>query len=476
MVSGAKGLPATFGAGEAKKDSDEIDLSTTKGVKWVAKLGGAAYGNPTVAGGRVFVGTNNDVPRDAKYQGDYGIVMCLEEATGKLVWQLAAPKLAVGGVSDFEHVGICSSPAVDGERVYVVTNRCEVVCLDVKGMANGNDGPFTDEGQYVAGPGKAKIEVGGTDADIIWRYDLRDELGVFPHQMTSSSVLVVGDKVFATTSNGRDWTGIHIPSPNTPALICLDKRTGKLLGQEESGISRRTYLCNWSSPAVGKINGKEIVVFGGGDGVCYGFDPEPVKNAAGVGVLREIWRYDCNSPQRKIAEGKPVKYGSPKGPSEIIATPVFFEGKVYVAVGQNPEQGDGDGSLHCIDASKTGDITTSGRVWAVEDIPRALATVSVAEGLLYIGDFSGFVRCYDVTTGKMYWKHDTEGHIWGSTLVADGKVYVGSESGLLMVLAAGREKKVLGQVTLDGPVYSSPVVANGVLYVGSEKNLYAIGE
>ena len=52
-------------------------------------------------------------------------------------------------------LGICSSPTVDGDRVYLVTNRCEVLCLDVHGMANGNDGPLRDEGQYTAGPGQA---------------------------------------------------------------------------------------------------------------------------------------------------------------------------------------------------------------------------------------------------------------------------------------------------------------------------------
>src|SRR5213075_1619396 len=143
-------------------------------------LGSQTYGNPTVAGGRVFVGTNNDSPRDTKHQGDRGVLMCFEEASGKFLWQLVVPKLESGKHEDWEFTGLCSSPAVDGSRVYAVTNRCEIVCLDTAGLANGNQGPFMQEGQYLAGSGKPPVEPGPLDADILWRFDMREELGVFP--------------------------------------------------------------------------------------------------------------------------------------------------------------------------------------------------------------------------------------------------------------------------------------------------------
>jgi outer membrane protein assembly factor BamB len=222
--------------------------SKTKNIKWAARLGSYTYGNPVAAAGRVFVGTNNDPPRDERFKDDYAILLCLDEKTGKKLWQLSIPKLEAGKVSDYDATGLCSSPTVDGDRAYLVTNRCEVICIDLNGQANGNDGPFTDEAQYQAGKKIRPFPSTKTDGDIIWRYDLRDELGVNPLHMTSSSVLLVGDKLYVTTSNGKDWTAIHTPSPNSPALICLDKKTGKLLAQESSGISKRTLLCNWSSP------------------------------------------------------------------------------------------------------------------------------------------------------------------------------------------------------------------------------------
>ena len=158
MVTVEKGLPADFAAGEFVGATDEIDPQTTRNIKWIAKLGSQTYGNPTVADGRIFVGTNNDSPRDARFKGDRSVLYCLEEESGDLVWMLSVPKLGTGKVSDWEYLGICSSPTVDGDRVYLVTNRCEVMCLDFNGLADGNDG-FQDEGQYLAGPGKPPMEV-----------------------------------------------------------------------------------------------------------------------------------------------------------------------------------------------------------------------------------------------------------------------------------------------------------------------------
>ena len=477
MVSTDKGLPSAINAGKENADGTIDPATASKNVKWVARLGTQTYGNPTVAGGRVFVGTNN--PGAPGYfrqdlTGDYGVLLCLDEATGKRLWTLFCPKLAAGKVSDWEQVGLCCSPTVDGDRVYVVTNRCEVLCLSADGMQRVNQGPFTDEGQHLAGPGKPPMKVGPGDADIIWCYDMRDELGVFPHNMTSSSVLVVGDKLFVTTSNAVDWTDKHTPSPDAPALICLDKRTGKLLGQERSGICQRLFLSNWSSPAHGVVAGRPMVIFGAGDGFCYGFDSQPVKSPDGSGTLREIWRCDCNPPGRRVRNGKPRKHSDPDGPCEIIATPVIDHDRVYVAIGQEPENGEGAGCFTSIDATRTGDLTTSGTVWADDKIGRSVSTASVADGLVYVADFTGIVHCLDAQTGRNVWEHDTEGHIWGSTLVGDGKVYVGNENGTLTILATGRQKKVIAQITFNDPIYSTPITADGVLYVATSSNLYAI--
>jgi len=481
MVSDTKGLPDEFVAGEFIGLTDEIDMKTTKNVKWIAKLGSQCYGNPTVSQGRVFVGTNNDSQADERFKGDRSVVYCIDEATGDKIWQLNLPKLGTGKVSDWEFLGICSSPAVDGDRVYVLTNHCEVVCLDIDGMADGNDGPFEDEGQYMAGPGNEPFEVKKNDADVIWRFNMIDECGVFPHNITSSSILVAGDRLWVSTSNGVDYAHVETPAPFAPCLILLDKKTGKLLGEESSGLSQRILHGNWTSPAYLSVPSDEagpleLCIFGGPDGWCYAFEPEPVEDEDGYMVLKERWRFDCNKPEYRVKDGKPLQYATRGGPSEVLATPVVYEGRVYVAIGQDPEHGEGVGNLVCIDPTGEGDVTKSHQVWSYDKIHRSMSTLAIQSGLVFAADYSGFVYCLDAKTGKEHWVHDTMAHIWGSTLAADGKVFVGNEDGYLTVFPAQKElaEGAVVEVDMTSPVYSSPIAANGVLYVATHTHLFAI--
>ena len=135
---------------DLKPGTEEVDVNNVPNVKWAVKVGSQSYGNVVVAGGKVFIGTNNENPRDPQHQGDRSILMCFDEKTGAFLWQLVVPKLASGKVNDWENLGLLSSPNVEGNRVYIVTSRCEVMCLSTGGMAKGNQGPFMDEAQYVA--------------------------------------------------------------------------------------------------------------------------------------------------------------------------------------------------------------------------------------------------------------------------------------------------------------------------------------
>tara|TARA_R110002096_G_scaffold122929_3_gene266103 strand:- start:16949 stop:18529 length:1581 start_codon:yes stop_codon:yes gene_type:complete len=493
MVSPVTGLPAEMDAGEGKT-LEEITASA-KGLKWVAKLGSQTYGTPTIGEGKVLVGTNNEEPRNPGIIGDRGVIMCFDEATGGYLWQLTTPKLGAGKVSDWEFLGMCSSPLIDDGKGYVVTNRGEVLCFDMNGLADGNAGPFTEEAEYAAKglDGKANValvEQGENDADIIWGFDLRSELGVFPHNVTSSSVATDGKHIFASTSNGVDWSHINIPAPLSPCLVALDKETGELVGEEGSGIGQRVMHCNWGSPGYVEHKDKKMVLFGAGDGFVYGFKPETVKDEEGFDILPEVFRYDGNKKEYRVNDsGEKVKYATYPGPSEFIATPVYHNGKIYAAIGQDPEHGEGVGLLSCISADAEGEVANpSGAIWTYDGIKRTISTPSVTDdGLLFIADYSGVLHCLDANTGELYWVHDTLSHIWGSSLVADGKVYLGNEDGELIVIKASKDadadgdgkvksKEVLMTVDFPAPIYSSPVAANGVLYVTTQTHLYAFGE
>ena len=472
MIGEAKNLPVNVEPGDYVSGTDDIDPSTTENVLWVAKLGSQAYGNVTVAGGKVFAGTNNESPRDPKQLGDRGVLMAFNEDTGEFEWQLLIPKLGAGKVSDWEYVGLCSSPAVEGNKVYVVTNRGEAVCLDLNGLANGNDGPFQDEANYMSADGNP-VELTNGHADILWIYDMREELGVFPHNVSSCSPLVVGDLLYVSTSNGVDWSHNNIPAPFSPALVALNKTTGELVGEEASQVSERVLHASWSSPAYGDINGTPLIIWGGGDGICYGFEPKPVVGSEGYEILNEVFRYDANPPEYRMKEGKPIKYATYPGPSEIISTVVVHDNKAFALIGQDPEHGDGVGMLSAIDASMKGDITGKA-IWTYKDIGRTVSTPSIYNGMIFVAEYDGDIHCLDLDTGKVNWVHATDSRIWGSTLVADGKVYLPNEDGQLVVLAATKEKEELATVEFFTPIYSSPVVAKDVLYVATQTHLYAL--
>src|SRR5918995_6158988 len=111
MVSSMKGLPTTW------------DVKTKENIKWVAELGSQTYGNPVVAGGKVFVGTNNEAIRDPKQPGDRGVIMAFREATGEFLWQATFEKLASGRANDWPFQGIASSPLIIEGVAYFVSNR-----------------------------------------------------------------------------------------------------------------------------------------------------------------------------------------------------------------------------------------------------------------------------------------------------------------------------------------------------------------
>lgn len=461
MVSSETGLPNTF------------DPETGANVKWSAPLGGNAYGSPVIANGCVLIGANNQAPRDPRVDYDCGVLLCLNESDGALRWQLAVPRTGGDDYLDWPMIGMCSEPTVEGDRVYTVTNRYEVVCLDLKGQANGNDGPYADEGQHMAQDGKPALEVTATDADIVWLANLREAVDMYPHDGAHMAILLDGDYLYLNTGNGVDNTHKVVRKPDAPTLVVLDKNTGKVLAKDNEGMGHRIMHAAWSSPSLGTVNGKKLIAFGGPDGVCYAFEALPADAPRDtVQTLTLAWKFDCdpNSPKENRAE---YLNNRKESPSVIEGMPVFIGERVYVTAGGDPWWGKEQSWLKCIDATKAGDITATGQVWSYEMPAHCVATPAVTNGLVFVADCKGIVHCVDAATGQANWTHDIGGECWGSAFVADGKVYVGSRNKQFWTFAASKDKKELASVKLSAPVSATPVAANGVLYVATLDTLYA---
>src|SRR3990172_13371637 len=106
--------------------ADKWDVAGAMNIKWVEKIGSQTYAGPVIAGGKVFVGTNNEGLRNPKLTGDRGVVMAFDAVTGKFLWQATSTKLPQGRVNDWPLQGVCSTPFIEGDRLYYVSNRAEL--------------------------------------------------------------------------------------------------------------------------------------------------------------------------------------------------------------------------------------------------------------------------------------------------------------------------------------------------------------
>ncbi|MBI9018111.1 MAG: PQQ-like beta-propeller repeat protein [Phycisphaerae bacterium] len=289
MVSFETNIPASF--------NPETGLN----IKWQVPLGTQSYSTPVISNGKIFIGTNNDKPRDPRHKGDRGILLCLDETDGSLLWQLVTPKLQGDAYLDWPKAGICSSATVDGDRVYVVGNRAEIFCLDINGQYNGNDGPFKTEGEMMVLPGNEPIETTKLDADVIWSLDMKTApINMYPHDSAHSSILVDGDLLYLNTGNGVDNTHKKIRRPDAPSLIVVDKNTGKLVAKDDERIGLKIVHSTWASPSLSNGNVQKQIIFGGGNGICYGFQvPSPLPQKQSAQNLKRLWYFNCdiNAPK-----------------------------------------------------------------------------------------------------------------------------------------------------------------------------------
>ena len=438
MVSSETNLPADW------------SLETGENVLWKQALGTQSYGGPVVFGGQIYVGTNNEGLRNPKLSGDRGNVMAFRTSDGNFLWQGAHHKLPAGRVHDWPQQGVCSGPYVEGDRLYYVSNRAEIICADTAGFRDGeNDGPYQDE--------ENTSEI---DEDVIWKMDMIGDLDVFPHNLAAGNPLIVGDLLFTVSGNGVDEGHFNVPVPLAPSFLALNKNTGEVVWEDGSpGI--KILHGSWSNPSYGVVNGKPQVIFPGGDGWIYSFVPE-------TGKL--IWKFNCNPKESKW------ELGGAGTKNNIISTPVIHDNKVYVGVGQDPEHGEAPGNFWAIDATLSGDVTEKAVVWhrGGEDFHRTMSTVAIADGLLYVADLSGFLYCLNAQTGEHYWTYDAFAAVWGSAFVADGKVYLGDEDGDVAILRAGKKMELLAEPNLERAVYTTPVAHDGTLFIASRTMLFAL--
>lgn len=318
-----------------------------------------------------------------------------------------------------------------------------------------------------------------------------------------------GDLLLVTTAQGV--ADPHQPSPAAPVCFAaLDKNSGRVYWTDGSPGDMILHG-QWSSPAAGVLAGRPQAIFAGGDGWVYSFRADKGTS----GRPRLLWKFDANPKDSKWI------LGARGTRNNILAAPVIHGGLVYVAVGQDPEQGEGPGAVHCIDPSGSGDVSShlvvrgaaarpgarrlqaadpergdrivanpnSALVWTYrgrdrngdggidfeETMHRAVGGPTIADRLLFIADYSGLLHCLDARTGEVQWTHDLLAAVWSTPLVADGALYVCDEDGDIAVFSVSRKKKLLAENHLGVAVYGAPAAVDETLYIAAKNRLLAIG-
>jgi outer membrane protein assembly factor BamB len=168
---------------------------------WSVSSLGAGYGSSAVKGDRIFVQGAKD---------GQSVVFALNRADGKGVWSKA---LGPAGSND-RGSGPRATPTVDGDRLYVLTERGDLACLK-------------------------------TDGTAVWQRNiLSDFNGRQISWLISESPLVDGNNVIVTPGGPR------------AGMVALDKMTGKTVWTSQQLSDEAGY----ASPIVADVQGVRVVM------------------------------------------------------------------------------------------------------------------------------------------------------------------------------------------------------------------------
>ncbi|HEY1858883.1 MAG TPA: PQQ-binding-like beta-propeller repeat protein [Gemmataceae bacterium] len=348
---------------------------------WQIKDIGGGYSTPAVVGERIYLMADRKEDE---------FVLALDAATGKEIWAVAIGK--IGKNTGPQHPGARSTPTMDGDRMFVLGSDGDLACLK------------TDKGE------------------IVWKKNLKDDFEGKPGAWAySESPLVDGDAVVCT------------PGGKEATLVALNKNTGETIWK--SAVPEGDQAAYASAIAVEVGGVKQYVQF-------------LQKGVVGVDAKsgKFLWRFD------KTTGTSPAN----------IPTPVAHDGYIYSATGF------GGGGLAKLKVEK--DEVTAEQVYAEKTLPNCIG------GTVRVGDFlygatAKELLCVEFTTGSIRWHEKGVGA--GSVCYADGCLYVHGENGEVLLVEAtpdGYHEK--GRFTPPDPpkrgsskAWAYPVVANGRLYL-----------
>jgi outer membrane protein assembly factor BamB len=475
------------------------------------------YPMPTIVGDKCLIYGDAAGNPDPFYRAGAAMT-CRDLRDGTEIWRLMVPPKG-GGRNAF---GICGVPVVEDNRIYVLANF-DIVCVDLNGLSDGNDGmknelEFLRERQR-GNKSDFPEELPEGLADIIWVYDLVP-LGVQVQDSSSCSVIKVGNQIWVSTAHeiGSE-SRVYDPQQDPPHIVVMDAETGEMIARDDMNVPI-VFHGEWSSPSAITVNGETAVLFGDGYGILHAFKiPEPSDDGEPV-ILEEYWQMDLNLPENRVNDDGQrivytldlrIKYKYPKdyfvntekyyhfgwdpgvdddenlkkvgqpygnmakgqeaevlGPSEIISMPAVVDNRIYIGIGRDRAYGldKGKGRFLCLEVE---DVKKQPAIrWEDREVGRTQSTASIVDGLCYVADGFSNLNCWDADTGELVYRYDLEdsrGIRERSQMVADGKIFIANDRKQMKVIKAGREPILLGETRIKADAATVEAVDGLVLVV-----------
>jgi len=388
-------------------------------VKWTFHTHGEVVSSPAIAGGAVYVGSND------------GILYAIDEQTGAAKWKFPT------------EARVSSSPAVDHGLVYFGSYDGNFYAVDAgTGKLRWK---FANPGErrYAATHLHGSLPAGETMPD--------------PFDVYLSSPVVFGGRVYFGSGDGS----VYSLDAATGALKWKFK-TGDVVHASPAIADGKLYIGSWDSYfyALDAATGKELWKFKTGE------DPD-IHNQVGIqssatvaGGLVYFGCRDSNFYALDGATGQKRWVFNNKG-SWVITSPVVQAGKVYFATSDTA-------TLHILDAQTGAPIDALKFHWPI------FASPSIAGATLYLAGQDGKLVAIDLATRKPAWVFQTEGSRQNLDALSksDGNpnYEVAFQSNFYDDLPVGVSK-----LHTVGTILSSPVISGSVVYIGSaDGNLYAL--
>ena len=429
--------------------STEKNLPTTwtssEGIAWKIPMAAWSGATPIIWGDRIFLNSAEGGERVAQRRG--------RRRGGRQRGQASGQRRRAQPAASSSSTGN-PVPPQDPE-----SKELSLWCIDrnngeliwKRSMGGGNQqvrkqnmsspSPVTDGRHVWAMTGTGVLKSFDFDGNEMWNRDIQADYGRFGLNWGyASSPLLYDGTLYVQVLHG-------MKTDDPSYLLGIDALSGATRWRVERPTdAQRESPDSYTTPALLQYDGKTEVVVSGGDYVT-GHHPSTGK---------ELWRAGGLNPGNS-------------GNYRIIASPMILEDMIYVPSRRNP--------LQVFRAGGSGDITESHRLWQTPDGPDVPTPVSDGKYLYVLRD-NGVMFCRDARTGEVLWGPERvrPGTYSASPVLADGKIYVTSEDGVVSVVAADSEFRLLAENELEGYTLASPAISEGQMFIRTEAYLYCIGQ